>query len=136
MIKEDDVSNIKNLDIGISDTLNVIKESENNFQNVPENKEIIQEKSTDVIKMDSELRKDILNDLREDLTNKINKSKSKELKKQLIKLDYEKKLCLATKTKYKKKIIRKIKLKLTLSLSKLAKLQTKLDLVEQFIKNI
>ena len=39
MIKEDDISNIKNLDIGILDTLNVIKESENNFQNVPENKE-------------------------------------------------------------------------------------------------
>lgn len=41
MIKKDDISNIKNLDIGISDTLNVIKEGENNSQNVPENKEII-----------------------------------------------------------------------------------------------
>jgi len=134
--KKDDMSCIRDLGLGILDTLNGIKEVATISTDVPENKKAKKANSTDVMKMDDDLKKEVLNDLKDNLTRKISKNKSEELKKQLIKLNYEKQLCLSTNTKYEQKIADKIESKLTLSLNKLTKLQTKLTLVERFLSEL
>ena len=136
MSKKDDMSCIRDLGLGILDTLNGIKEVATISTDVPENKKAKKANSTDVMKMDDDLKKEVLNDLKDNLTRKISKNKSEELKKQLIKLNYEKQLCLSTNTKYEQKIADKIESKLTLSLNKLTKLQTKLTLVERFLSEL
>jgi hypothetical protein len=49
--KKNDLSGIKNIGMGILDTLNGIKEEESNSVNIPENKEVIEEKSRNVKKI-------------------------------------------------------------------------------------
>lgn len=140
MSKQDDMISIKNLGDGILDTLNGIKNEDSNSENFSKNIEVINKPSNDVRGMDIELRKEVLNDLKQDITKKINKNKAEVLKRQLIKLDYEKKLNKSINTKDEQKIankiIHKIKLQLKLSTTKLDKLQNKLTMVEQFLKEI